>query len=241
MCRNARIPTRKSLEKYIGDLVHTIPEYQPCENANSFDHPEIPIMREWGKVELAIWGLVPEWVQPGDFDRAKAMMDATRNAKAETIFEKASFAESIRQRRCLLFLEGFYEWQHMPKASGKGKETKRHYVSMKDGSIFACGGVWSEWRDERLGKTLVTCSMITTAANPLMAEIHNSGERQPLILPRTSWERWLQKDLVEREIQELMQVFPEDGMQAVLSPDSTPPESPGGSSSGDEGGQGALF
>jgi putative SOS response-associated peptidase YedK len=235
MCRNARIPARKTLEEYLGDLVHNIPEYQPCENANSFDHPEVPIMPAYGEVDLAIWGLVPEWVRPGDFDRAKTMMDATRNAKAETIFEKASFAQSIRERRCLLFLEGFYEWQHVPKASGKGKETKRHYVSMKDGNIFTCGGVWSEWRDERLGKTLSTCSMITTAANPLMAGIHNSGERQPLILPRDAWEHWLKPGLTDAEIESLMRVFPDDDMQAVLSPDGPSPAPPDGD------GQGALF
>ena len=82
--------------------------------------------------------------------------------------------------------------------------------------------------------------MITTAANALMAEIHNKGERQPLILPRSAWERWLQKDLLDAEIRELMQVFPDDDMQAVFLPESTPPASPGGSAL-NAGEQGALF
>lgn len=209
MCRNARIPHKKSLAAYLGDLIHHIPDYQPCDNANSFDHPEIPIMPAYGEVDLAIWGLVPEWVKEGDFDKAKAMMDSNRNAVSETVFERASYKHSIRQRRCIMFIEAIHEWQHV------GKKKVPYIVSMqKEGELIPAAGIWTNWYDTRAGQLVKTCSMLTTAANPLMSEIHNSKQRQPLILDRSDWEGWLTKGLPDAEIQSYFRVFPDGGMKA---------------------------
>lgn len=207
MCRNARIPTRQSLETYLGDLVDTIPEYQPCENANSYDHPEVPIMYEWKKMGTALWGLVPEWVKPGDFERAKKMMDSNRNAVSETIFERSSYKESIRERRCIMFIIGIHEWRH------EGKKKIPYYVTMGNDDPIPCAGVWTHWRDQT-GEIVKTCSMITTPANPLMADVHNSKQRMPLILPKEDFEGWLTPGLPDSGIETYFKVFPDTDMKA---------------------------
>lgn len=209
MCRNARIPSMQTLKEYLGDLFQHIPTYQPCDNANSFDHPEVPIMPAYGEVDLAIWGLVPEWVKEGDLDKAKDMMDSNRNAVSETVFERASYKHSIRQRRCIMFIEAIHEWQQV------GKKKVPYIVTMKgEGEIIPAAGIWSNWLDTRAGQIVKTCSMLTTAANPLMSEIHNSKQRQPLILDRGDWEGWLTKGLPDSEIQNYFRVFPDTNMKA---------------------------
>ena len=54
------------------------------------------------------WGLIPFWSK-----QPKGII----NARVETIAEKASFNESFQKRRCLVFADGFYEWERSGKIS----------------------------------------------------------------------------------------------------------------------------
>src|SRR3954471_13551349 len=95
------------------------------------------------------------------------------NARGEEILTKSSFKNSIRQRRCIIPLEGFYDYQH--RGSGKTKHTQTYFIEKNEGLLFAAG-VWDEYNGQK------TFAIITTDANPLMAEIHNKGPRQPHII-----------------------------------------------------------
>lgn len=219
MCRNAKVPSRKKLSDALSYITIESPNFDGIENANSFDHPELPIITsaEPNKIVLASWGLVPEYIK--GIDKAMEIANMCRNAKAETIFEKASFSPYIMTKRCLVFVEGFYEWRH---EDSKGKKKTPYYVSLKDSEIIPFAGFYTDWYDEQAGKTIKTCTIITTAANDLMKFVHNSKERQPLIMPKDKWDLWLDTSLKEEQIVELMKVYPDGNMQA----DKIEPERP---------------
>jgi putative SOS response-associated peptidase YedK len=116
------------------------------------------------------WGLVPSWI----------------NARAETLAEKPSFRTAYRRRRCLILADGFYEWQSDP---GRGAKTP-YYLRLSSGAPFAFAGLWEDWHAPD-GSRLLSCTIITTEPNELVASIHN---RMPAILPADDYDTWLSPD-----------------------------------------------
>ena len=158
---------------------------------------EIMVVRRRGPEslrELAVlrWGFVPSWAK--DASIGYKMI----NARAESINEKPAFKEAINKRRCLIPATGFYEWRK------EGKDRIPFCFVMKDESIFALAGIWESWRDAT-GKILETASIITTAANGLMADIH---DRMPVIIQPSDYEQWLEPSMAfSPAIAALMQSF----------------------------------
>ena len=72
------------------------------------------------------------------------------NARAETLSQKPSFKEPFRHKRCIIPVNGFYEW----KKDGKHKIPYWIYPNGKnrDGNFFALAGIWDEWKDRDTGK-----------------------------------------------------------------------------------------
>jgi putative SOS response-associated peptidase YedK len=129
------------------------------------------------------WGLVPSW--------AKDSSGAARliNARSETVLEKPSFRQSVPSKRCIIPMDGFYEWRTVDVEPRSPKRPV--YVTRRDGQLLAVAGLWATWKDPRLGPeapALHTCCIITTAANETMAPIH---DRMPVILEPDDWSRWL--------------------------------------------------
>jgi putative SOS response-associated peptidase YedK len=144
-------------------------------------------------VSSARWGLVPHWAK--DLSIGSRMI----NARCETVHEKPAFRQAIRSRRCIMPASGFFEWSTTPK----GKIP--HYVTMRDGSPLAFAGIWDSWKTPE-GETLETCAILTTAANSLMAPIH---DRIPVILHPTEFDHWLDRSLNNPEkLQRLYQPYP---------------------------------
>ena len=164
------------------------------------DSPHIPI--------IASWGLVPHWVK--DNVQRKKIWNNTLNARGETIFEKPSFRDSAKNKRCLIYVDGFYEHHHF-----KGK-TYPFYIKQKNREPIILGGLWSEWVDIETGEILNTFSIVTTKGNSLLAKIHNNpklaGPRMPLIFDEEIAKSWLEVDLKNsldiKSLQELIQPFP---------------------------------
>ncbi len=130
------------------------------------------------RLEVLKWGLVPSWAKdPGIGNRMI-------NARSETAAEKPSFRKAMKERRCLILADGFYEWRKM----GNGKQP--YHARMADGRPFAFAGLWERW--ERDGEELRTCAILTTGANDLMRPVH---DRMPVILPREEYEMWLDPEL----------------------------------------------
>jgi putative SOS response-associated peptidase YedK len=129
------------------------------------------------------WGFVPRWAK--DPSIGVRMI----NARGETIADKPSFRMSYRKHRCLLPADGFYEWRAAPPRSDTGDASRKQpiHIGMADGSLFGLAGLYERWRSED-GNVLDTCTIVTTAANELIAPIH---DRMPLILAREDYARWL--------------------------------------------------
>ena len=105
------------------------------------------------------------------------------NVRAETVAETPAFHTTLRRRRCLVLVDGFYEWQRV--AGSKVKRPMR--ITLRTGEPFAFAGLWEEWRNPE-GIPIQSCTIITTAPNELLAPVHN---RMPVILPRDAESLWL--------------------------------------------------
>ncbi len=137
------------------------------------------------------WGLVPHWAKDLAIGRQ------LNNARAEGLFDKPSFRQAARRRRCLLPASGFYEWQATP--SGKQPWYITPSSDAGDPALFAMAGLFEAWRPPGSAADadwLLTCCVITTGANALMAPIH---DRMPVMLPRTQWAAWLAREVQEPE------------------------------------------
>ena len=135
------------------------------------------------------WGLVPVWAK--DTKIGSSMI----NARAETIAEKTTFKGLLRKRRCIIPMEGFYEWQAAAAGAPlgpKGKPVKQPlFIHRADGNPLAIAGLWTTWHDKAgppEGPWLHSCTIITTAANATMSPVH---DRMPVILPTSLWSEWL--------------------------------------------------
>ena len=134
-------------------------------------------------VQKLRWGLVPHWSQGPD-PAARLI-----NARSETVMDKSSFRDSFRERRCLIPVNGFYEWQ-------KRDGTPQPFLfQRRDKGLFALAGIWDRWEYPG-GRQLNSCTILTTAANPVMRPIHH---RMPVILPRRDWEMWLRLEPAQAE------------------------------------------
>ena len=126
------------------------------------------------------WGLVPAWAKD------PAIGSKMINARAETVATKNAFRQAFLRRRCVIPADGFYEWTKVPGH----KRKQPWYITRPDGEPYAFAGLWERWRrpGEANHASLVTCSIITGAANSKMAQLHN---RMPILLAPSDWSRWL--------------------------------------------------
>jgi putative SOS response-associated peptidase YedK len=151
--------------------------------------------------DFFIWGLIPMWAKD------PAIGDRLINARGETIAEKPSFRGSFKHKRCLILADGFYEWK-----TAAGRKTKTPYfIHMKDRAPFALAGLWDSWESPD-GSSIKTCTIITTAPNELMANLHN---RMPVILHPRDHARWLDASAQSPEnLLPLIKPYPADVMSA---------------------------
>lgn len=161
------------------------------------------------RVAFRRWGLVPSWA--ADLSIGVRMI----NARAETAATKPSFRAALRSRRCLVPADGFYEW----RTEGRTKVPVR--FGMQGGSPFAFAGIWERWGkdDDAPGgaRAVETFAILTTAANPLVAAVH---DRMPVILHRDSFAAWLDPDAKDAAaLESLLRPYPAEAMSATsLSP-----------------------
>ena len=114
-----------------------------------------------------------------------------------------TFREAYRKRRCIIPVDGFFEWKAVKDQSAK----QPFAIAMKDGHPFGIAGIWENWKEPKSGEWIRTFAIITTAANELVAHIH---DRMPLILARSDLARWLGD---EPDPHVLMRPFPATPMR----------------------------
>jgi putative SOS response-associated peptidase YedK len=156
-------------------------------------------MQEPDRKELTLlrWGLIPHWAKQADGGYRMI------NARAETVAEKPAFRSPLRNRRCLIPADGYYEWKSM------GGRKQPFYFSMKDGDPFCFAGLWERWQPAE-GDAIETCTIITTGANALGAEVHH---RMPVIVAPNDYELWLNPRVTQAdEVLPLLEPFPPEAM-----------------------------
>jgi putative SOS response-associated peptidase YedK len=128
--------------------------------------------------DLLRWGFVPSWAkQP---DTGLKMI----NARVETVAERPAYRRAFERFRCLIIADGFYEWRAVP-----GGPKQPFHITRDDGGLFAFAGLWSIWHGED-DRTLRTCTILTTTANPAVAPLH---DRMPVILAPDAESAWLDR------------------------------------------------
>ena len=126
------------------------------------------------------WGLIPSW------SKQRSSSYRMINARSETAAEKPSFREALRKRRCIVPIDGFYEWQAPPKGAGQAKVP--HFFRHPEGRGLAIAGLWESWTDTETGEVVESCTLLTTEANRDVRPVHH---RMPVFLPESEFTRWL--------------------------------------------------
>lgn len=144
------------------------------------------------------FGFIPHWMKE---PKAVAI-----NARAESIAWKPSFKSSFRHRRCLIPVNGFFEWKR------EGARKIPFWVHPSTSTFFALAGIWDEWHGSLREETVITSAIITTEPNELMRPIH---DRMPVILEEKDWGMWLDSAVAEPEaLQPLLRPYDPAKMQA---------------------------
>ena len=145
------------------------------------------------------WGLIPGWAE------SPALGSRLINARAESAAEKPAFRTAVRQRRCLVVADGFYEWQAVDGAK------RPYFFHFRDDRPFAFAGMWEAWEGPD-HSMLETCAIITTEPSELMRPIHN---RMPVILPPEAYAAWLNPAIHEpRRLASLLVPYSGNDLQA---------------------------
>lgn len=150
-------------------------------------------------MHLLRWGLIPAWAKD------PAIGNRMINARAETATTKPAFEKPFRRQRCVVPVDGFYEW----KKTKEGKQP--FYICRRDGGPLAFAGLWDRWQGPS-DDAVDSFTILTTTPNALVAPIHN---RMPVILASHTIDDWL--DTARRDVeqlQELLRPYPEEEMTA---------------------------
>ena len=163
------------------------------ERYNLAPSQDVAMIRQQGaerSITLARWGLVPHWAR--EVQIGYKMI----NARAETVESRPSFRDAFRRQRCIIPASGFYEWK---KA---GKDRQPYYIFRKDGAPLALAGLWDRWENpEHPGEVVVSCTIITTEANGLVAQLHN---RMPALLEPATFDAWFDPHQGEKDLHGLL-------------------------------------
>ena len=164
-------------------------------NYNAAPTQTMPVITQNGLM-LMRWGLIPRWAKD------EKIGYKLFNARSESIFEKPIWKSIVRQKRCLVPANGFYEWQK--RDDGK----QPFFIHPKNEAVFSFAGLWETWDHE--GKEWNTYSILTTEPNKEMSAIHN---RMPVILDPADEDQWLAAD-TQPDIEALLNPYEDNGLVA---------------------------
>jgi putative SOS response-associated peptidase YedK len=148
--------------------------FLPTSHFNGFSFPKTPVITNENrqKIEMIQWGLLPQWANQ-DFDKTN-----TLNARIETLSEKKSFRNCINNR-CIILVDGFFEWQQI------GAKKRKYEIGINN-KAFAFAGLFD------INNNCKTYTIITTQAQGIMVDIHNTKKRMPVVLNTDSqFDDWL--------------------------------------------------
>ncbi|MEY5144911.1 MAG: hypothetical protein RL745_278 [Actinomycetota bacterium] len=142
-------------------------------------------------LDVAMWGLVPRWAADMSIGAKMA------NARCETVATKPSFRAAFARQRCLIPVDGWYEWAAADMSvPARIRPPKQPYYfrAGTDRSVSAAlAGIYEWWRDPSQpdAPPLLSAAIITTDAYGHLADVHS---RTPVIVGRDQWDAWLDPD-----------------------------------------------
>jgi putative SOS response-associated peptidase YedK len=146
------------------------------------------------------WGLVPYWAT--ELNIGNSMI----NARQETLLEKRSFKGPLEKRRCLVIADGYYEWRRVTP-----KEKHAFWITPKEGPLLLLAGLW-ETNQKATGELVRSCTIVTTAANNAMSQIH---DRMPVPLSDQTARLWLDPEMGAEQAYELLGQVSDDYFQTT--------------------------
>jgi putative SOS response-associated peptidase YedK len=188
--------------------------YEPYYHFNGWELKNLYIVRQEDpqSIDVAKWGHLPEGFQLNDRKEFLARTN-TLNATKERLFESHLFSNHIKWNRCLIIADGLYE----PHKVAGMKGSFPYYFRYHNQELFAFAGIYSEIIHDT--KPIFSASIITTEANPLFKEIHNSPNnkgsyRMPLILDKQDEWDWLHCNDDTNRIESLLNTFTKEEIAA---------------------------
>lgn len=211
---------------------------------NGFDHALQPCMFTVNgnqHLKRMMWGFLPNGIK--NYEQAERFWNGyknengkwqkgfvTLNAMGEELLDKKLYRDAALNRRCIVFVDGFYEWHHHFPLGKKGQPLKTavkypHHIFLKNNPepFMMFAAVWNNWVhsevDKETGEVQTfdtsTFAIVTTRANRLMSKIHNSKQRMPTLLTKELAEEWISSGLSEKRISELATFqYPAEQMSA---------------------------
>lgn len=207
MCYYVSTRVRRALKNDYKDGFHLAEE---SEVFAGYDLPDLPatFQAEAAYYLPLQWGLIPAWAK--DAALAQKLQKNGRIARAETMFEKPMFRDAALHRRCLIWLDGFFDFKH------EGKIKTPFIIQKPDHGLFAVAALESEWINPETGDVAKTCALVTTPPNELMQQFNPPNPRMPLILPELGQqELWLAQHADPTDIHSLCRPLPEGILTAV--------------------------
>ena len=169
------------------------------------------------RVQAFHWGLIPSWA------KERKIGNRMINARSETLAEKPAFRGLFKKKRCIIPMDGFYEWKpgrDDGPLNAKGKPLKQPlFIRRLDGEPLAVAGLWAAWKDptDPESRFLHSASVITTSANKMLEPVH---DRMPVLVPESSWSLWL--DPKNDDVSTLSDIFaPRDDGELTMYEVST--------------------
>lgn len=173
--------------------------YQPRYNIAPTQEVLTIVRNGENRAQYMRWGLIPFWAK--DPKVGYKMI----NARAEGLADKSAFRNALKKRRCLVLADGFYDWR---EESGVKVPMR---ILLKSREPFAFAGLWEVWKAPA-GEYVRSCTIVTTAANPLVATIH---DRMPVILSEEAERIWLDMGIQDFGVLSgILSPFPAGSMEA---------------------------
>jgi putative SOS response-associated peptidase YedK len=174
----------------------------PRFNVAPTDEALVVVQREERRAITAYrWGLIPHWAE-----NAK-VGSRMFNARAETLTTSPAFRDAFVRKRCLVPVDGFYEWKR------EGTVRQPFLIGRADGLPLTLAGLWSGWRDPTADRVVRTFTIITSGPNDQMVDIHN---RMPVVVPEELWPLWLDPFADRSELRAMLE--PSDETALLIRP-----------------------
>lgn len=174
----------------------------PRFNVAPTDEALVVVQREDRRAITAYrWGLIPHWAE------STKVGSRMFNARAETLTSSPAFRDAFVRKRCLVPVDGFYEWKR------EGTVRQPFLIGRADGTPLTLAGLWAGWRDPATDRVVRTFTIITSRPNDQMADLH---DRMPVAVPEEIWPLWLDPLANRSELRAILE--PNDDVALRIQP-----------------------